>query len=136
MNTTPLVCVVHTKQTVYELKHISSPPSFLLSILGWDCRSVVDGVPGPGSDLSAAKMLGVAFGKVQCPLARSRQGPGTADPRTTLLCAMLQILKCEAHSRVHSVWGSLLLGLFLKTLEEAHSQSITHSLQRENKRHV
>lgn len=29
------------------------------------------------------------------------------------------------------MWGSLLL----RTLEEAHSQSITHSIQRENKRH-
>lgn len=35
---------------------------------------------------------------------------------------MLQILKCEAHGGVHPMWGALLLGLFLRTLEEAHPE--------------
>lgn len=92
-----ILSIVHMKQTVYQLRHISSPPSFLIRFLGWDCHSVVDCVPGPRSDPQHCKHAGCSMCEGSVPSSKKQVGPGTADSGTTLLCAMLPIPQCEAH---------------------------------------
>lgn len=97
-----ILSTVHTEQTVYQLRHISSPPSVLLRFLGRDCPSVVDRVLGPGFDLSAANVLGVE-GSV--PSSKEQTGSWYCRPWDNPSMYHVTILKCEAHGMVHSVWA-------------------------------
>lgn len=108
-----ILSFVHAKQAVYRLRHISSPPSFLIKFLGWDCQSVVDGMPGPGLIPTTANMLGGSVPSRKEHKGSSHRGLWNKP----FLCTMLQIL----HNRVCTVWGSRLLELVLRALTAEHN---------------
>lgn len=67
-----MLSIVHRKQTVYQLRHISSPLSFLIRFLGWDCHSVVDCVPGPRFDPQHCKHAGCSMCEGSVPSSKKQ----------------------------------------------------------------